>query len=514
MPIDLYWSTSNASVTRVEWQLTLHPDVDVGDGRPADTVAFGFSSPGPMNNGLERGTITVDPKVIMGLSPGSALPPGTSQAVLQSQLRASGGQVYVRAVGRGEAGPHVPISIYLGLVSNSVPVTLLSPDQQVDQFQVTSLTLDNGPYPNPAYADCVVVDNIHWTSQQVQIAHLRRLNGTENSTDNLVLTYPGDGRYCFGPPSNDCGFFCAVGQFFGALLSGLEDVWDFIANTFNSLIDKLSELAAELNPICAAIGAAGSSKGKQDCKTITGIAAHAAISAVLAAYGIPPSLPTSAQIGQIAKGDLTVLAETYLEELGVPCNGATVSGSEATALADASSAAGLDVKPDADGTIDPCKAALDALLGQIEGAVSQKAQDDVATEDYATPCPVDLCTIKQDPSGYVQPPLIHVQAVRVGGTVKPGDTVPVNVSFVSSDPDHYPPTYLGGSANLVSADGSTIDETIAFTTPGPYGRVGVTPLNPITITAHLGMVTAVTGPPAPYLRGTTFVTAGFDPMAP
>ena len=177
-----------------------------------------------------------------------------------------------------------------------------------------------------------------------------------------------------------------------------------------------------MNPICAIIGAAGSSNGNKDCKTITDIAAHAAISAVLAAYGIPPSLPTSAQIGQIASGDLTVLAETYLEELGVPCGDATVSGAEATALADASSAAGLDLRPDADGNIDPCKAALEALLGQIQGVVAQKAQDDVATEDYALPCPVDLCTIEQDPTGYVQPPLVHVQAVRVGCAVKPGDT--------------------------------------------------------------------------------------------
>ena len=69
--------------------------------------------------------------------------------------------------------------------------------------------------------------------------------------------------------------------------------------------------------------------------------------------------------------------------------------------------------------------------------------------------------------------------------------MPLDVTFVSSDPDHYPPTYLGGVVTLVSADGSTIDETIAFTTPGPYGRVGVTPLNPITITVRLGMVRAL-----------------------
>ena len=242
-PFDLYWRTNNPSVTRVEWQLTLHPDLNVGgDGQPADTVYEGFSSPGPMTNGVESGTVTVDPKAVMGLVPGSAQPPGTSQAVLQDQLRASGGQVYLRVVGLGSgSNPGPPITIFLGLVSNTVPVTLLSPDHQLDQFQVTSLTLDNGPYPNPAYADCVAVSNIHWTQSQVSTAHAdaTTFGKALPQFDNLVLTYSADGRYCFGPPSNDCGFFCAVGQFFGALLSGLEDAWDFIANTFNGLIDKL-----------------------------------------------------------------------------------------------------------------------------------------------------------------------------------------------------------------------------------------------------------------------------------
>lgn len=481
-PFPVQWRGSDPQLSALEWQVSAYPPT--AWGAPTDLlydwteVPYGAWTP-------QGGEQSFDPKEFVGIT-------GTDShgqykidksagvdRVLQAQLRANGGTVYLRAIGldRNPASKgdfsNKPRYLPNGAVSPVISVVLppAQPAPHLTTFEITSLTLDNGRFPNSTHEKCATV-TVDWAAHPPPPAA---------NTDNLAATqaalayasarhtYPVSGIWCMATQHSSCSLFCSVAKGIEAVVDALGSVWDFISSAYNGLIADVVKLAVFLNPVCAAIKGASSSGGDY-CDTITSIAAQAAIDVVLTAYGLPPSLPSSAQAAAAAKGDLTELGEVYLESLGVPCDSATVAGVEADGVSAAAGAAGATIEPDANGEIDACKALIGAALNQIQSAVGESAQAQVTASTGLPGCPIQWCTFAVDPGARLQPPVLHVEAKRVSGPVVPGAIIPISVSFSSNkDQDVLPAVWAGGDGKLISADGQTIVQDLVFNQVAQYG---------------------------------------------
>jgi len=483
-PFPVLWRNTDPQLAALEWQVSPYPLAPSAQGVLPDPISDWTE---PLYNEPSKlyGSTSFDPKLFEGITGKDdhdqyiVDKSAGADRVLQAQLRANGGTVYLRAVALDDNPAHKhefdlqPLYIPNGAVSQTIAVTLppAQPTPQLTTFEVTSLTLDNGAFPNSTHEDCANV-TVDWAANPAPpLGNVDDLSALEayNAYLNVRNTYPSSGVWCMAPQHSHCNLFCSVAQGIEAVVDALGSVWDFISSAYDGLIADVVKLAVYLNPVCAAIKGASDSGGDY-CDTITSIAAQAAIDVVLTAYGLPPSLPNSAQVAAAAKGDLTELGEVYLESLGVPCDSATVSGSEADGVAAAAGEAGVTVKPDANGEIDACKVVIGAALDQIQAAVAQGAQAQVSAAAGLPGCPIQWCTFAVDPGARLQPPVLHVEAKRVSGPVVPGLVIPVSVEFSSNkDQDILPAPYAGGSAKLISADGQTIAQDLVFTQLAKYG---------------------------------------------
>ena len=215
--------------------------------------------------------------------------------------------------------------------------------------------------------------------------------------------YPTPGTYCpadFPPPPADdgggggCGAdpFCYAGKGFDAVAGGLNaaikwavetigPIWDYVAKAYNGLIDLAAKVAGTFNPFCLQARAAAKVSGSatldsaaDECTKYATIASKAAIGAVLAAYGLPPSLPTTEQLKAIAEGRLEDLAVELMKDLGVPCDDLVVDADVAGPIGDQ---AGYDVPPEG---VDICR----AMAKKVMGAIKEKATVAVQQQVGAT----------------------------------------------------------------------------------------------------------------------------------
>lgn len=176
--------------------------------------------------------------------------------------------------------------------------------------------------------------------------------------------------------------FAAPGALSDAL-HALQELWDIIVQVYNSTYQAVLTLAAELNPIClqakAIENAADASSTVSDvCKSVTKVVTSAAITYTT---GLPPSLPTSSELVDIAQGKLSAVIELgmdyALSQVGLSCDDVSVDGGTAAdligvgndALGSADTATALDAARTPSGGYSLCTGVANLVSSEIRQEV-------------------------------------------------------------------------------------------------------------------------------------------------
>ena len=152
----------------------------------------------------------------------------------------------------------------------------------------------------------------------------------------------------------------------------LKALWDEIAKTYNTIYDTLNTLVAKFNPIC--LQAAVVSKKAGD--VCVGIAKSVQAAVVQSVTGLPPQIPTSEVLEQIADGKLDAALQAGMDvalgQLGLSCDTLTLKSSAAYGLSKANTQFGnqdskavLDAATTSDGSISACKAFSSITRGMV-----------------------------------------------------------------------------------------------------------------------------------------------------
>ena len=121
-------------------------------------------------------------------------------------------------------------------------------------------------------------------------------------------------------------------------------LWDdVVVASFDAVKDFVVDTLVTVSGCEAIATEIGGDDGVAACRVL----AEATVDAVLMAYGIPPNLPTTGDLIEVAKGDLEALIVELAKSYGVPCE----------ELADASAATGEDIS---------CEYAAGELLDELE----------------------------------------------------------------------------------------------------------------------------------------------------
>lgn len=294
------------------------------------------------------------------------------------------GDVFVRVL-------PLTASSVIGDASNVLGVALPeSTEPPTAGFTTSQISLEPGHTGNYELSACVRVTEVPWVLNPS--TNRLELPGQFGSPDFVSAFYPVPGTYCpVDYPSEGCGVWCnfkkTAGVAFGDILSGLAFVWDYVAAAYNGLIDLAVEIAARFNPLClqaAALSAGldatlGTETGEAGdvCTKVARVATKAVVSAVLASFGLPPSLPTSAELQLIAEGNIEALAVELLNQIGVPCADLTLDPA-ATQAAAATGALPSGVDPNAG--VDVCASMVSAALGEAKILVAQALQQQISAQ--------------------------------------------------------------------------------------------------------------------------------------
>ena len=220
-------------------------------------------------------------------------------------------------------------------------------DPEAVPYELTATILPPTP-PNPGYANCwefVKWDETTRALNFLKVGQYEWWDGFLASIGPTTPICPGpcyhlssSHRVSFG--GSNCGgggLYIPVVSEFASLVV---ELWDMIVTGFNAIkafvVDSIVTLSG-----CTAYAS------KAFCSSV----ATLAVNAVLAVYGIPPSLPNSEQLKQIAKGELKDIVLDAAQDLGVPC----------AEFGTAITAAGADEIS--------CDALIEAALDQVEREV-------------------------------------------------------------------------------------------------------------------------------------------------
>ena len=417
--IRLQWSASSSRVDNVLWQVLTQPlGGDDRNASPPMMIATGVAGvtelPGISLDDLPKGGFPIpaealtagrdidsgQPSFALLTAPTftsiASIPQGAALTATELDLAAlaseaapapvpaPANQVWVRAL---------PLSggQIIGPPSNLIPVSLFDPDAEVPViFNVDSLTFDPGYGANYQLDGCIRVTEVPWELDATGVPKARDL-GTDMF---LSAFYRVPGTYCPGdwdppPCTGACAFFDAIVEGVNSVVSGLAATWDVVASVYNGIVTLAVEIASQLNPYCLQARVAGAIADSafdtdvgddigDTCTAIARVATRAVVSAVMAGFGLPPTLPTSDQLLAIAQGNLTVLAVEYLKQLGVPCDDMKLSPEEAQLVAGGVEAAGGDVPVDPSAGVDVCGQMIGAVIGEVTKTVATALQQQVA----------------------------------------------------------------------------------------------------------------------------------------
>ncbi|MEZ5139633.1 MAG: hypothetical protein R2711_12965 [Acidimicrobiales bacterium] len=290
--------------------------------------------------------------------------------------------------------------------SPTVPIVLPVPETPETgvSFDVESLTVDPGRAPNPRWADCLAV-TVPWTGPSTLLDTGAPISAADQQAAVASHLYPTSRTYCPSdfPPPDDCdAWYCTL---YDAVVDGVSAVgalaaqyWGLISHAYNGAIDTVVSVIAAYNPICVGLSAAEDGAG-HTCAAVAAVVTRAAITAVLASVGLPPSLPTPDQAEAIAAGDATALGVALLEEAGIPCDDLA----PAPELTDAFAAAGADLGVGGAIAADPCRGVVELIVGalaeEVTASVAQARAGAVGLPYVAIPG----LTYLPDPRGLADP---------------------------------------------------------------------------------------------------------------
>lgn len=547
--VDFTWNGASTATTRVRWQVLTSASGASSLGlSPPGLLASGVSeASGTGSLGGRSGTFTIDtadlpradrqepgagsggattavalkpPSPIGTLSDrpafGAVVPVADLDGVVPAvELPVEGSTVYVRVV--TEVGP----------AAASPSVFMVLPRHQsagtgVD-YDVNTVKVDAGRAPNPELVGCLKVV-VPWGPGGVTdpMSPTGGAGGgpgvpTADAFQRYVASqfYKTSGVYCPGafPPAKGCdAWYCEVVDFVvdaaGAVVGVVVQLYSLVVYAYNGVISTVVDVLTELNPICAALGAADAGDAASACKTVTGFATQAAISAVLASVGLPPSLPSAEELEAIASGELDRLAVELMKNLGVPCDAVTPPAGFEDALAVAGEQ--LD-SPVLAAAADPCLAVAQLLIGSVREAATSSGQQALADASGLPSFPtVEDLVMTPDPRGQADPLQVEVSLTARDTDA---DTAGVTCLVQVHDPNRpgirsvgpYPPfvialkptnssgrTLKGRGAAYPSLHGTTVAEL-----QGASYEVGVRRSHPSTCSFADTVETVTLSPAAP-----------------
>jgi hypothetical protein len=335
-------------------------------------------------------------------------------------LPAPGDQVHVRVLS-------VPDGSTVASASPTIPVQLPVP-QSVEtglDFRVDAVDIDAGRAPNPAFARCVAVTTPWSATLPGSFTSSFGVNGVpvsqvktpeERNAEVASAFYPTSRTYCPGdfPPPEACdAWYCDVYEVVvdaaGFVVGIVVQLYEVVSYAYGGVIDGVVAAIAKFNPVCLALTAADDGAGN-GCEAVAGIVARTAITAVLASFGLPPSLPDVDQLAAIAEGDLAALGKELMEQAGIPCDslsappgfGDAVNGMGGELGVPAQAGAALD---------DPCLAVAGMMIGAvIDEAQAAAAQTVAAAAGLPAFSGIDGFAMVPDPRGQSEPMVVRVDA--------------------------------------------------------------------------------------------------------
>lgn len=461
--VELTWVSESSRVTSVVWQVTAQdPGARNLSLTPDGLIATGVSSNSASGDARATGTFSIDTAKIPGheevTNPSKKAPASGGGVVLATSPvdTATVGKLdaatyaskppkapkdasillqgYVSPPGAGE-----PIFVRVLALPDQTGITAVSSASRIVlpaiekgtlddpvELKITQIDVDLGRAPNPALVSCARV-TVPWDDAVDQAAdswdfsvfppkHVAGPPPADYGANAAFVRafYPHSGTYCPGdwPPADDCdSIFCdvidglvSIGE---AIVEVVTQLYTLVSYAYNGIIDTVVKVVAQ-GPLCALIGAADKTAG-DGCETVVGAATRAAIGAVLATVGLPPSLPSVEALEAMADGELDALAVELMKQAGVPCDSLAQDPSIVSAAASAAEKAGADAAY-VKAAGNPCQAVARYLIDQVEGQAKQAASDSVAQTTGLPSLAGTTASMVPEPKGVTQPWTLTITA--------------------------------------------------------------------------------------------------------
>lgn len=216
----------------------------------------------------------------------------------------------------------------------------------------------------------------------------------------------------------------------GAIYAAAKQYWDLVAQVYNTVMGGIISIVSKLNPVCLALGEAGEEASQKACEAVTGIAAQATVTALT---GLPPTLPLSDAVVELAKGEFQALIvagiDLALGAAGVSCATFTISDPSAVWLVQkagnelgSNEGAAIIASSEDEGELNGCKALANLIVGAAQKQYSDSYGSYIenAMEKQMVP------NMVAEPVGDSGP--VIAIAAPTGDGVTRGDTCPVTAN--------------------------------------------------------------------------------------
>lgn len=456
--IRMTWKAGSPRVKAVLWQVLSIPlSKNNHDVSPFGLVAKGISDGG----GRTQGTFTIKSRDLPlpgKLTAAGTIDPDSLALAADRRVEMDGngtivipggsGTLWIRAIALtrpvqdpAHPNPSLPQFVPMPVTSSAVAVSLVAGLASTTlPFVVTQMDVKAGVGADPNYVGCVRVTKVPpgWTSYQPTAEDLSPMSPSPGRILYLMhRSYPDVGVYCYvPPPPESCGDWlsCAidtVADGLEAVGDALAEAWDEVAAAYNGLVDYAVDITSSLDPVCRILQAANSPLQSQ-CESMSHVAAEVSVTAVLALYGLPPSLPTSGDLLAMAQGDLEAWAMAAMKELGVPCDSLQVDATVASIVN--STGAAIPTLPD--GSMNACSAAVVSLIDQLKEEVKNRTGALLSSAIGLVYTPVEGFELIPEPAGRAQAPKVQIKGYIEGdATTTPADpaaAIPYQYSTVVS----------------------------------------------------------------------------------
>jgi Penicillin-Binding Protein C-terminus Family/LysM domain len=182
---------------------------------------------------------------------------------------------------------------------------------------------------DPAYSTCWVMNVDVQNCKDVLVFSAEGISSQQQCTTSIPKGTWGCG--CPGVSCSSSGSSCSlspsdwgdcISEGAQAVGSWIAKGWDALAGVYNDAVAFVKEMAATLNPFCiqAKIAAAelgGDTVTKEDVEDVCAAVTDIAVTAVMAYFGLPPSLP---EFDKLMDEGLDYAIGIAASELGIECN--------------------------------------------------------------------------------------------------------------------------------------------------------------------------------------------------